>query len=235
MTATNNVNGGGAERGYMRGCGVEVWYGTRRQIQALGFGVNAEFPDRVGLKHALHAEDDRGNPVKIELLWRYDSGAEYYSAVRQFRDWDEARRERRRQLTSDFAPGVTCFKGGFWADEYTGDRDSLVAACLVRHEDLPGQPGRGKTRVSFNRDGSLAVRGGERAEVRWRKVIHLVGKNRFRVEIPIDDAEHEARRAEYALFDAGQRQLDNEALEARTALSAPARRTSHLRLAWSRP
>ncbi len=58
-----------------------------------------------------------------------------------------------------FAPGVvltrTCS-----TDEYVGTADALVAAGVCRQDQLPGQPGRGKTMCTYFPDGSPKNRSG---------------------------------------------------------------------------
>ena len=64
--------------------------------------------------------------------------------------------------TADFAPGVT-FAATLWGDEYTGTVDALLAAGVVRADQLPGAPGNGRTMVSFHPDGRLVGKGNSKA------------------------------------------------------------------------
>jgi len=56
------------------------------------------------------------------------------------------------------APGVLV-SHELGADCFTGTAEDLVAAGLVRMEQLPGQPGNGTTTVSFRADGTRVRKG----------------------------------------------------------------------------
>lgn len=51
---------------------------------------------------------------------------------------------------------------GIWRDEYTGTAAQLIAAGLVREDELPGRPGNGRYMMSFTAEGQRITRGGAR-------------------------------------------------------------------------
>lgn len=46
-----------------------------------------------------------------------------------------------------------------WGDEYTGTAEQLVAAGIVRDDELPGRPGNGITMMTFGADGARIKKG----------------------------------------------------------------------------
>ena len=83
-------------------------------------------------------------------------------------------------------------------DEIVGTAAELVAAGLVRLEELPGQPGRNKTMCTYRGEvqlpkGSQVARGQTSALCGYRQISRR-GKDRYRVLLDVGDAEA-ARRA----------------------------------------
>jgi hypothetical protein len=106
------------------------------------------------------------------------------------------------------APGVLV-SHELGADCFTGTAEDLVAAGLVRTEQLPGQPGNGTTTVSFRADGTRVRKGTPGAcravgYLRIRKVSRLL----ICVEQGIGDEEHRRRRQ--AWFDALAREREEQ-------------------------
>ena len=92
---------------------------------------------------------------------------------------------------SDTFLGVS-FEQTLNADRYTGSAEALVAAGLVRREQLPGEHGRGKTLCTYYKD--RPVRKGEHVQrdEHYLQVLR-VGKQ-FRVVKGIPKREQQSRR-----------------------------------------
>lgn len=93
----------------------------------------------------------------------------------------------------EFAPGVL-FAQEVHSDCYTGTPIDLLAAGLVREDQLPGQPGNGTTMVSFHADGRRVGKGHTQArnEIGYLK-IRKMGKRLLCVEKGVGEAEHRRR------------------------------------------
>jgi hypothetical protein len=96
--------------------------------------------------------------------------------------------------TVEHAPGVL-FAQEVSCDCYTGTPSDLLAAGLVRFDQLPGQPGNGVTMVSFHADGRRVGKGHTQAcrEVGYLKV-RKMGKRLLCVECGVGEAEYRRRR-----------------------------------------
>ena len=131
---------------------VQCWWGeylyaTKEQIQALGIGVGQLFPGEVGgPKRRLKTIDPRGFETRIET-----SSEGFCVHIEFFPDRDK---NQGMPGMIEYAPGVTKQESR-WCDCYTGTSDSLIAAGLVKAEQLPGYPGQNKTCVSVFADGSI--------------------------------------------------------------------------------
>jgi len=93
--------------------------------------------------------------------------------------------------------GIVC-RRQFDADCFTGTAEDLVAAGLVRIDQLPGQPGNGSTTASFRGDGSR-VRKGMFAECRAAGYLRIrkVSRRLISVERGVGEEEHRRRRQEW--------------------------------------
>lgn len=96
----------------------------------------------------------------------------------------------------EFAPGVLLVRA-ICSDDYTGTAEALLAAGLVRVDQLPGQPGNGLTMVSFHADGTRVPKGHPNAckAVGYLKVCRA-STRLLRVEKTIGEEEYRARRDE---------------------------------------
>ncbi|WP_208507915.1 hypothetical protein [Variovorax paradoxus] len=112
----------------------------------------------------------------------------------------------------EHAPGVL-FTREVRYDSYTGTPRDLLAAGLVREDQLPGQPGNGISMVSFHADGRRVGKGHAQAcrEIGYLKV-RKMGKRLLCVERGVGEAEYRRRS------DAWMEQRDRE-YEEREALA----------------
>lgn len=177
----------------------ELIYGTKAQLQALGIGIDAEFP--VTDRRRVKVTDPRGFATDIQFSPYMGEGI--YSASIQFPD-----RERTDYKWMPYAPGVR-MRDAFWFTEYVGSADSLVAAGIVQADKLPGQPGMGKVQVTLSNDGTRRT-----SQDRHLKrqpgdmTIIRVSKSQFKVQIIIPHEEGELRRkADRRREDAWEREM----------------------------
>jgi len=133
-------------------------YGTKPQLQELGIAVGLAFPGEPdGPKRTLRVLDPRGFPTTVKSVPVFESvpvwkGEGVYCARIIFPG-----RERKQEQWTDCAPGVRMCSDSSWCDEYVGTAVALAAAGLVRLDQLPGQPGMRKFRVTILPDGSLPI------------------------------------------------------------------------------
>lgn len=171
----------------------DLIYGTKEQLQSIGIAVGMAFPGEPGgPKRSLRVADPRGFSAKVKAAY---SGEGVFSVSIPFPGRD------RPAFVSVFAPSVK--KEEFtWGDLYTGTALSLVAAGLVRYDQLPGQPGMRKTKVTILPDGSLPT-GAPTANCREAHEpgaisIYKKSKTVFEVQVIVDHAEQARRRDEHS-------------------------------------
>lgn len=113
-------------------------------------------------------------------------------------------------------------------DVFYGTRDALIATGIVGAGDFPGDVGRGRTMVTFGRDGT-AKRKGEASRPAALRVAKS-GRSRFLVEVHLPDDVCNERRAERGLlvFDRFGHLVESSEQEAQQARGGP------LRLVYSR-
>lgn len=81
-----------------------------------------------------------------------------------------------------------------WTDDFKGTAEDLVAAGIVEMHQLPGQPGRGKTRVSYKPDGTAIEKGSKRhGDKAGFKSVTRAGKTRYIVSVNVARDEGERR------------------------------------------
>lgn len=86
-----------------------------------------------------------------------------------------------------------------WWDEYIGTAEELIAAGLVRDEELPGRPGNGKCMVTFTAEGLRAIKGnpkGSNGVAGYRKILKC-SMHRYSVCRSVGQVEAERRREAY--------------------------------------
>lgn len=126
----------------------DLIYGTKEQLQRIGLAVGMPYPgEPKGPKKHLRTTDHRGFPALIGSSCQGDG---IYSASIHF----PGRKQPPDDHWIDFAPGVKK-NNGHWCDEFVGTATALSHAGLVRLDQLPGQPGMRKTRVTVFPDGTI--------------------------------------------------------------------------------
>ncbi|HXE22998.1 MAG TPA: hypothetical protein VN617_11795 [Rhodoferax sp.] len=175
----------------------DLIYATKEYLQAIGLGLGLAFPGEPGgPKRTLRTRDPRGHSVEIEECL-YIDGCPYFARI-TFLNWPQHPRDDRQQFEA--YRGVMCSHSISWFDEYIGPEDALVAAGLVREDQLPGKPGMRKVRVTILPDGS-PLGGPPTANpppaarapgARW---IERAGRSRYRVCVRVPEDEEARRRA----------------------------------------
>lgn len=211
--------------------------GTKAELQAAGFGLGAVFPGEPGgnkKKTALPACN--GFPrIEVELYGHSAYLGEPSQTVLQNYIVSAHYLAKNSKETRDFAPtewpGVTSHHAG-WYDVYKGDVDALVAADLAALWQFPGQPGCGKVRTTFDRDGKRVKVGSNTASQEGNRTVLAVGKQ-FEVWIQVSKVERDIRHARWSAdFDARRARAYEEVAALFLQHQAPAPR-HHLRLVWS--
>lgn len=168
----------------------DVIEGTADQLRALGLGCGQPYPGEAGgPKRRMTVHGPNGESVRIK-----SEGSEFCAHV-CFAGWPESPSEP--DQPSGFR-GVS-YRPSWWTDKYTGTADALVAAGLVPAGHFPGMAGMRKVRVTIFADGTLPggapTANSSRRNQPGARCVEQVSRSLFRVEIYIDDAEHERRDA----------------------------------------
>lgn len=90
--------------------------------------------------------------------------------------------------------GIEHDASSWWCDTFRGTAEALIAAGLIRADELPGGAGVNKVQRTFLADGSELRKGQNYRTVPGVRRIVKRGR-RFAVEIVVDEAERERRRA----------------------------------------
>lgn len=127
----------------------ESIYGSKEELNSLGLGRNFLFPGEPGgPKRELNVLDPRGFPCRITRWGDTDSFlARILFPGREPPWWQEK--------WIDVAAGVK-MKENPHSNDYLGPAAALIAANLVKLENLPGQPGMKKMSVNIYADGTVA-------------------------------------------------------------------------------
>jgi hypothetical protein len=167
-------------------------YGTKPQLQELGIAIGLAFPGEPdGPKRTLRVLDPRGFPTTVKSAANRGQGV-YIASIRFLgrMQWEE------KQWTN-YAPGVRMCSDSSWCDEYVGTAVALARAGLVRLDQLPGQPGMRKFRVTILPDGSLPIGAptANCAEARkpGAKTIERASKTTYAVFVHVSEEETLAR------------------------------------------
>ncbi len=175
----------------------QIWgdlvYGTKDQLQRIGIALGKAFPGELGgPKRSMTVTDPRGFSAKIEIYQRHGEGI--FSAKISFPGRD------RKEHWVDHAAGVRKRTESAWGDQYVGTAVALAAAGLIRFDQLPGQPGMRKMRVTILPDGTPdagATTNHRTANDAGAKLIERASKTEYMVTVKLSDAESQQRHNEY--------------------------------------
>lgn len=214
-----------------------AFVGTKAELQAAGFGVGAVFPgEPSGNKKKAVLPASNGFPrIKVALYGHCTYLGEPSQTELQNYVVDAYYLEEKSKEARAFAPtqwaGVALHHST-WCDVYRGTMDALVAANLAHTWQFPGQPGCGKVRTTFDRDGQRVVQGSTTASQEGNRTVLATGRQ-FEVWIQVSKAERDFRHARWSAdFDARRaRAAQDVAVLFSQHQAQPTRR--HLRLVWS--
>lgn len=191
----------------------ETFTGTSAQLRSVGIAVDVAFPGEPGgPKRSMTATHDNGLRVEIKRAAAWQ-GPNLFEVRMPYRDARQIEAARRRARTSTFAPGVKLYRDAWRSDIYTGKASALVAAGLVRVEDLPGQTGRPAKSVTYLACGKQAVVGGQHnaGDVPGYRSIRLTGRDHYRIEVRVSEDECQAREREREQQDAADARANESA------------------------
>lgn len=164
--------------------------GTKAQLQSLGIGVRSAFPGEPGApKRLVRVIDPRGFPAEISP-W---SGADRFHARIPFPAWPRPRDPSCIQIAVATGVVKTCRT---LFDQYLGTPAALIAAGIVRVDQIPG-PGKARLKTArFFPDGRLCAAGQTGWSAPGGLSIHLISLSRMSVRISVTDRERESREAD---------------------------------------
>lgn len=220
----------------------DLIYGSKEQLQALGLAVDLAFPGEPGApRRRMKVLDPRGLSTTIGLATYKGTGI--YSASISFPGrswWDQEER------WNDFAEGVKKREYPSF-DDYRGTADALVAAGLVRLDQLPGKPGMRKVKVTILADGTLPkgapTANCSRAQEPGARLIERRSKTTYGLCVYVcDDEESRRREAEDQAKEEWEQRIlalprpaPLRFIKAITSELAVRERRATMRLIWSRP
>lgn len=209
--------------------------GTKEQLQELGLGVGLAYPGEPSSKQKLKVLDPRGYVAEISCS-DYEEGT--FTARIEFPE----RPKRPYPELMPALPGIGKREHHRF-DEFVGSAEALIAAGLVREEQLPGQPGMRKGRVTIFPDGTIPsgapTANHNEARLPGARCIERVGAQKYSVRINVPEEERERRLAVWdasvAAWECEVRALPRPPrlgnVMSPVLASQPVRR--HLRLVWS--
>lgn len=209
--------------------------GTKEQLQALGLGVGLSYPGEPGGKKKLKASDPRGYAAEISCSDHEDGT---FTARIEFP-------ERPRRPYPDLLPVLSGIRKRehYRFDEYVGTAEVLAAAGLVCVEQLPGQPGMRRMRVTISPDGTIPsgapTANHSEARLPGARRIERVGTRKYSVKINVPEEEQARRLADWnASIAAWEREVRALPRPPRLGDTTPPLLANqpvrgHLRLVWS--
>lgn len=209
--------------------------GTKEQLQELGLGVGLAYPGEPGGKTKLKVRDTRSYVAEISCS-DHDDGT--FTARIEFP-------ERPGRPYPDFLSAFSGVKKRehYRFDEYLGSAEALAAAGLVRIEQLPGQPGMRRMRVTIFPDGTIPsgapTANYSEARLPGARCIERVGVQKYSVKINVPEEEQTRRLAdEKAAIAAWEREVRALPRPPRLGDTTPPLLANqpvrgHLRLVWS--
>lgn len=90
-------------------------------------------------------------------------------------------------------PALKVHRHPYW-DEYIGTADQLIEAGILQAGQFPGDPGRGKTMVSYTADGQPRVRGCDKGAGYCQ--VRRLSRTMFNVTVRVDEKETKRRQDE---------------------------------------
>ena len=184
--------------------GGETWEGTKAQLQAAGLACGTPYPGEAGAGNYRDCNCPLGFEFRIRAP-RYDPAKAAAGIFVAHSLYVPKRADAKEFVayTADVLREIWSPALSVCSDIYYGSAEALVAGNLVPALELfPGQPGVGKTRVAYLADMRRADPGQfKKATLTIEKLGNL---GRFRVDIPVSEAELERRRtardAQYELL-----------------------------------
>ncbi len=176
---------------YRRCYGLDLIVGTKEQIQSFGIGLNVAFPDEDGApEYSIETVDPRGFRVMVykRPRGRFEARVHFPNVHEYPQPWSVGSEREGIEVW----PGVKK-TAQTRLDAFTGSGDALVAAGIVREEQLP-RPGRVRsTSITWRADGTIASQGSNDHGRLGNVSIFRHGKNRFTVHISVSMEERERR------------------------------------------
>lgn len=164
----------------------ELIYGTKQELQELGLAPGLTFPgEPYGPPRILKVVDPRGLPCSINQFCKREG---VYSAFIRYPDRDSIKR-----VLATAHPGVTVEHLAY-ADLYRGRAEAVIAAGLVRADQLPGAPGLRKTSACFYADGSVMTERQWDQSHEGAKSVSRKGKYQVHVYVYVSSEEETLRR-----------------------------------------
>lgn len=214
-----------------------AFVGTKAELQAAGFGVGVVFPGEPGGKKKSTVLPACNGFPKIDVVLYGDCkylGEPTQTTLQNYvvsAYYLADRHKETRIFEPTPWPGVSLHHST-WSDVYRGAMSAMVAANLVAAWQFPGQPGCGKVRTTFSRDGKRVTLGSNTASQEGNRTVLVAGKQ-FEVWIQVGEAERDMRHARWSAdFDARRDRAaqDVAALFLQHQAQPP---KHHLRLVWS--
>lgn len=209
--------------------------GTKEQLQELGLGVGLAYPGESGSKKRLKVRDSRGYVAEISCS---DHGNGTFTARIKFP-------ERPGRPYPDLLPALPGIRKRehYRFDEYVGSAEALAVAGLVCIEQLPGQPGMRRGRVTIFPDGTIPsgapTANHSEARLPGARRIERVGARNYSIQINVPKEEQNRRLADaQAAIAAWEREVRALPRPPRLGDTTPPVLANqptrgHLRLVWS--
>lgn len=209
--------------------------GTKEQLQELGLGASLTYPGEPGGKKKLKARDPRGYVAEISFSDHEDGT---FTARIKFPELPG----RPYPELLPALPGIRK-REHYRFDEYVGSAEALAAAGFVREEQLPGQPGMRRMRVTIFPDGTIPsgapTANHNEARLPGARRIERIGTRKYSVQINVSEEERCRRltdwQAAIAAWEHEVRALPRPPRLGKATppalVTQPAR--GHLRLVWS--
>lgn len=165
----------------------DLVYGTKEELQFIGIGKGMAFPGELdGPKRLLNVRDPRGFATEVTHF-----SEDTYCASISFPG-----RERTPDQQTTIAPGVRKYSS-VCRDKYVGTAEALAAVGLARMDQLPGQPGMRKTRVTIFPDGTMPTGAPTtnyaQAHMPGSKFIERASKTTYEVSVVVSQEERDRR------------------------------------------